>query len=167
MFLSGDGECGNTPHHSKLSPEDFAVCGDVYAVQEIRVRDEYTTSNPRLPRSEQAECQKINSYRSTARKIRSGTRTARLPILSVVSTEVLLNSSATRSVWPPVAVYCALGGLPSWKLEKRAYGFVALNFAVSVIALSASGGERLCGKLAFTRHFLKSLLTGLHLVGFS
>ena len=33
------------------------------------------------------------------------------------------------------------GGLPSWKPEKRAYGFVVRNFAVSVIALSASGEE--------------------------
>ena len=34
-----------------------------------------------------------------------------------------------------------LVGLPSWKPEKRAYGFVVRNFAVSVIALSASGEE--------------------------
>nr|AYU67738.1 hypothetical protein D0356_00201 [Escherichia coli] len=39
-----------------------------------------------------------------------------------------------------------LVGLPSWKPEKRAYGFVVRNFAVSVIALSASGEEPSCGK---------------------
>ena len=44
-------------------------------------------------------------------------------------------------VWPPVAVCYVLVGLPSWKPEKRAYGFVVRNFAVSVIALSASGEE--------------------------
>ena len=46
-----------------------------------------------------------------------------------------------HSVWPPVAVCYVLVGLPSWKPEKRAYGFVVRNFAVSVIALSASGEE--------------------------
>ena len=58
-----------------------------------------------------------------------------------VSTRLLLNSSAMHSVWPPVAVCYVLVGLPSWKPEKRAYGFVVRNFAVSVIALSASGEE--------------------------
>ena len=68
-----------------------------------------------------------------------GIPSARLPILSGVSTRLLLNSSAMHSVWPPVAVCYVLVGLPSWKPEKRAYGFVVRNFAVSVIALSASG----------------------------
>ena len=70
-----------------------------------------------------------------------GIPSARLPILSGVSTRLLLNSSAMHSVWPPVAVCYVLVGLPSWKPEKRAYGFVVRNFAVSVIALSASGEE--------------------------
>ncbi len=74
------------------------------------------------------------------------TASARLPILSGVSTRLLLNSSVMHSVWPPVAVCYVLVGLPSWKPEKRAYGFVVRNFAVSVIALSASGEEPSCGK---------------------
>ena len=49
------------------------------------------------------------------------------------------------------------GCLPSWKPEKRAYGFVVRNFAVSVIALSASGEEPSCGKPVFIRLYRKSL----------
>ena len=86
-----------------------------------------------------------------------GIPSARLPILSGVSTRLLLNSSAMHSVWPPVAVCYVLVGLPSWKLEKRAYGFVVRNFAVSVIALSASGEEPSCGKPVFIRLYRKSL----------
>ncbi len=71
-----------------------------------------------------------------------GIPSARLPILSGVSTRLLLNSSVMHSVWPPVAGCYVLVGLPSWKPEKRAYGFVVRNFAVSVIALSASGEKR-------------------------
>ncbi|CSW25721.1 replication protein [Shigella sonnei] len=80
-----------------------------------------------------------------------GIPSARLPILSGVSTRLLLNSSAMHSVWPPVAVCYVLVGLPSWKPEKRAYGFVVRNFAVSVIALSASGEEPSCGKPGFNQ----------------
>ena len=71
--------------------------------------------------------------------------------------QTVLNSSAMHSVWPPVAVCYVLVGLPSWKPEKRAYGFVVRNFAVSVIALSASGEEPSCGKPVFIRLYRKSL----------
>ena len=65
--------------------------------------------------------------------------------------------TAAEFVWPPVAVCYVLVGLPSWKPEKRAYGFVVRNFAVSVIALSASGEEPSCGKPVFIRLYRKLL----------
>lgn len=119
VFLSGVGECANTPQHSNLSPIDFAVLVTCTHTG-IRVQDEYTTSNPRLPRSEQATCQKISFFRTTVLVMRPGTLRGRLRIPLGGFTRLLLNLSATRNVWPPVAVYCGLAGLRSWKPEKRA-----------------------------------------------
>lgn len=52
--------------------------------------------------------------------MRLGILSARLPIPWAVSIRLPLNSSHTRNVWPPVAVYYVSAGLPSLKPEKRA-----------------------------------------------
>jgi len=119
-FLSGDGECGNTPHHSDLSPDDFAVSVTCTHTR-IRVQDEYNIPNPRLPRSERVEChQTINSSQITVPAMRHGTNNEHLRILLAESIILPLNSRATRYAWPLVAGYCVSAGLCSLKPEKRA-----------------------------------------------
>ncbi|WP_411899059.1 hypothetical protein [Salmonella enterica] len=54
-------------------------------------------------------------------------------------TGLQMNMSVTGRVWPPEAVYCVLGGLPSGKPEKGDWGCARRNSAVSGIVFFAVG----------------------------